>query len=285
MVQILDVERVIVAFSNYSHEEMLDLIRSLKDLDIQIDLVPRFFEVIGTNVGIHSRRGPAADRAPGAAALALVDFHEADDGPLALARWPPRARSGVPRGRRPGSRSSPAGRSCSASRASAAAASPSRCSSSARCPRRRCAEARGAWPKRHRGTAHVQDPPGPAHHPRRAAVAALLARRAAAAHQRPARRHEPRRPAPAHPPERTRSPRAGAAAGSSCEPGLTGPWQVYGRSDSAVPGDGPARLPVRRRLVAGPSTWRSCSLRSLRCCPGGAPTEPRPDPREARFSP
>jgi exopolysaccharide biosynthesis polyprenyl glycosylphosphotransferase len=57
MVQILDVERVIVAFSNDSHEEMIDLIRSLKDLDIQIDLVPRFFEVIGTNVGIHTAEG------------------------------------------------------------------------------------------------------------------------------------------------------------------------------------------------------------------------------------
>jgi len=57
MVQILDVERVIVAFSNDSHEEMLDLIRSLKDLDLQIDLVPRFFEVIGTNVGIHTAEG------------------------------------------------------------------------------------------------------------------------------------------------------------------------------------------------------------------------------------
>jgi exopolysaccharide biosynthesis polyprenyl glycosylphosphotransferase len=57
MVQILDVERVIVAFSNDSHEDMLDLIRSLKDLDIQIDLVPRFFEVIGTNIGIHTAEG------------------------------------------------------------------------------------------------------------------------------------------------------------------------------------------------------------------------------------
>lgn len=57
LVQILDVERVIVAFSNDSHEDMLHLIRSLKDLDIQIDLVPRFFEVIGTNVGIHTAEG------------------------------------------------------------------------------------------------------------------------------------------------------------------------------------------------------------------------------------
>ena len=36
---------------------MLDLIRSLNDLDVQIDLVPRFFEVIGTNVGIHTAEG------------------------------------------------------------------------------------------------------------------------------------------------------------------------------------------------------------------------------------
>ena len=57
IVRILDIERVIVAFSNDSHEEMLDVIRSLKDLDIQIDLVPRFFEVIGTNVGIHTAEG------------------------------------------------------------------------------------------------------------------------------------------------------------------------------------------------------------------------------------
>jgi exopolysaccharide biosynthesis polyprenyl glycosylphosphotransferase len=57
LVRVLDVERVIVAFSNDSHEEMLDLIRSLKDLDVQIDLVPRFFEVIGTNIGIHTAEG------------------------------------------------------------------------------------------------------------------------------------------------------------------------------------------------------------------------------------
>jgi exopolysaccharide biosynthesis polyprenyl glycosylphosphotransferase len=57
MVQILDVERVIIAFSNHSNEEMLDLIRSLKDLDIQIDVVPRFYEVIGTNIGIHTAEG------------------------------------------------------------------------------------------------------------------------------------------------------------------------------------------------------------------------------------
>lgn len=42
-----DVERVIVAFSLERHEEMLDLIRSLKDFPVQIDIVPRFFEIVG----------------------------------------------------------------------------------------------------------------------------------------------------------------------------------------------------------------------------------------------
>jgi exopolysaccharide biosynthesis polyprenyl glycosylphosphotransferase len=57
IVKALHVERVVVAFSNDSHEETLDLIRSLKNLDIQIDIVPRLFEVIGANVGLHTAEG------------------------------------------------------------------------------------------------------------------------------------------------------------------------------------------------------------------------------------
>jgi exopolysaccharide biosynthesis polyprenyl glycosylphosphotransferase len=57
LVHLLDVERVIVAFSNDSHEETLSLIRSLKDLDVQIDIVPRLFEVMGPKVGIHTVEG------------------------------------------------------------------------------------------------------------------------------------------------------------------------------------------------------------------------------------
>ena len=52
-----DVERVIVAFSNESHELTLDVVRSLKNRDIQIDIVPRLFEVFGTRVGIHTIEG------------------------------------------------------------------------------------------------------------------------------------------------------------------------------------------------------------------------------------
>lgn len=51
------VERVIIAFSNDSHEQMIHVVRSLKDLDLQIDIVPRLFEVIGSNVSIHHTEG------------------------------------------------------------------------------------------------------------------------------------------------------------------------------------------------------------------------------------
>jgi exopolysaccharide biosynthesis polyprenyl glycosylphosphotransferase len=57
LVRVLDVERVVFAFSGDSHEELLDLIRSMKDLGVQVDIVPRLFEVMGTNVGIHTAEG------------------------------------------------------------------------------------------------------------------------------------------------------------------------------------------------------------------------------------
>ena len=55
--QAFDVERAIIAFSNDSHEVTLELIRQLHELRVQVDIVPRLFEVIGTNVGIHTAEG------------------------------------------------------------------------------------------------------------------------------------------------------------------------------------------------------------------------------------
>jgi exopolysaccharide biosynthesis polyprenyl glycosylphosphotransferase len=59
VVQLFDVERVIVAFSNDSHQQTLDLIRELKglDADIQIDIVPRLFELVAAGVGVHAVEG------------------------------------------------------------------------------------------------------------------------------------------------------------------------------------------------------------------------------------
>jgi exopolysaccharide biosynthesis polyprenyl glycosylphosphotransferase len=57
IVSLLDVERVIIAFSNESDLETMSVVRKLRELDVQIDLVPRMFELVGPNVGIHSIEG------------------------------------------------------------------------------------------------------------------------------------------------------------------------------------------------------------------------------------
>ncbi len=57
IVRLLDVERVIVAFSNESEEQTLQLIRSLRPLDVHVDIVPRLFELVGPNVDVHTLEG------------------------------------------------------------------------------------------------------------------------------------------------------------------------------------------------------------------------------------
>jgi exopolysaccharide biosynthesis polyprenyl glycosylphosphotransferase len=57
LIDMLDVERVIIAFSNESDEETVELIRTLQELGVQIDIVPRLFEILGKNVGIHTVEG------------------------------------------------------------------------------------------------------------------------------------------------------------------------------------------------------------------------------------
>ncbi len=52
-----DVERVIFAFSRQHDMETVALIRELKQFDLQIDIVPRGFEVVGPRVGIHTVEG------------------------------------------------------------------------------------------------------------------------------------------------------------------------------------------------------------------------------------
>jgi exopolysaccharide biosynthesis polyprenyl glycosylphosphotransferase len=48
------VHRVVIAFSGDSHEQTLDVIRALQDSHVQIDIVPRMFEVLGTNAQMHT---------------------------------------------------------------------------------------------------------------------------------------------------------------------------------------------------------------------------------------
>jgi exopolysaccharide biosynthesis polyprenyl glycosylphosphotransferase len=57
LVELLDIERVIFAFSSVGHQEALDLIRAMSDMSVQVDVVPRFFEVIGAGVDVHTVEG------------------------------------------------------------------------------------------------------------------------------------------------------------------------------------------------------------------------------------
>jgi exopolysaccharide biosynthesis polyprenyl glycosylphosphotransferase len=71
LVELLDVERVIVAFSKEADGELIELIRTLNALDVQIDIVPRFFDVLGPCADVHAVGG-----------LSLLGLT-----PLRLSRW------------------------------------------------------------------------------------------------------------------------------------------------------------------------------------------------------
>jgi exopolysaccharide biosynthesis polyprenyl glycosylphosphotransferase len=57
IIRVLAVERVIVAFSRDASTETLEVIRSLKNLSVQIDIVPRLFEVVGANAQVDLLEG------------------------------------------------------------------------------------------------------------------------------------------------------------------------------------------------------------------------------------
>ena len=52
-----DIARVVIAFPASPHEETLDLARSLNELGVQVDVVPRLFELISPGIGIHTAEG------------------------------------------------------------------------------------------------------------------------------------------------------------------------------------------------------------------------------------
>lgn len=54
IIRAFDVERVIVAFSRERSQNVLDVLRSLRDPWVQIDIVPRYFELIGFSTTVSS---------------------------------------------------------------------------------------------------------------------------------------------------------------------------------------------------------------------------------------
>jgi exopolysaccharide biosynthesis polyprenyl glycosylphosphotransferase len=57
LVETLAIDRVIVSFTSDSVEETMDLVRSIRDQSVQIDIVPRLFELVGTNSKLHMVEG------------------------------------------------------------------------------------------------------------------------------------------------------------------------------------------------------------------------------------
>ena len=57
IVRLLDIERVIIAFSNEPEEDILAMVRSCRELDLQVDIVPRLYELVGPRVDVHTVEG------------------------------------------------------------------------------------------------------------------------------------------------------------------------------------------------------------------------------------
>jgi exopolysaccharide biosynthesis polyprenyl glycosylphosphotransferase len=57
VIRAFDVDRVIIAFSRDSPERVLGLIRSLKDSFVQVDIVPRYFDLISPSAGLSTIEG------------------------------------------------------------------------------------------------------------------------------------------------------------------------------------------------------------------------------------
>jgi exopolysaccharide biosynthesis polyprenyl glycosylphosphotransferase len=59
LVSLLHVDRVIVAFPQQPWDETLRIIRQLREREVQVDFVPRFYEVMSAQTGIHTVEGMA----------------------------------------------------------------------------------------------------------------------------------------------------------------------------------------------------------------------------------
>jgi exopolysaccharide biosynthesis polyprenyl glycosylphosphotransferase len=57
LVRVYSIDRVVIAFSPDSHEQTLEVIRAMQDHDVQVDIVPRMFEVLGPSAQLHTVQG------------------------------------------------------------------------------------------------------------------------------------------------------------------------------------------------------------------------------------
>jgi exopolysaccharide biosynthesis polyprenyl glycosylphosphotransferase len=92
LVRLFDVERVIFAYSREPEPSMRELVQAMKELDVQVDIVPRLFEAVGPNASIHTIEGvplmglpPVGPMRSSLALKRLIDFVGTSVGLLLLA--------------------------------------------------------------------------------------------------------------------------------------------------------------------------------------------------------
>jgi undecaprenyl-phosphate galactose phosphotransferase len=64
LVEELDVDRVVVAYSRLSHQDTLRLLDLVRDKDVSVDVVPRFYEFLGPKATLETFEGMAVMRWP-----------------------------------------------------------------------------------------------------------------------------------------------------------------------------------------------------------------------------
>jgi exopolysaccharide biosynthesis polyprenyl glycosylphosphotransferase len=57
LIRLFDVERVIFAYSARSEPSTCELVQATKELDVQVDIVPRLYEAVGPSASIHTIEG------------------------------------------------------------------------------------------------------------------------------------------------------------------------------------------------------------------------------------
>jgi hypothetical protein len=227
------VQRVVIAFSRASHNELLDALRVCREERVAVDIVPRLFEFLE---GARCLEQIGASRSCRSASRA-----SRGPGGWPSARWtsscpPSRCSCSRRSSSRPPSRSSST-RPAPCSSVSRAPAGTTRCStssSSARCTRRRRPQGRAARHQRGERRRHVQDPGGSPDHADRRRPARL------SIDELPQLLNVLRGemslvgPRPLVLPEMEALNEAWHVRRLDLRPGITGPWQVSGRSDLSV---------------------------------------------------
>ena len=89
LVESHEVERVFVAFSRDTHEETLEVLRLLRNSHVQVDIVPRLFEVIGPKARMHMVEGLPDPQLASRASLAPSRFAKRTAGPRGVRTRPP----------------------------------------------------------------------------------------------------------------------------------------------------------------------------------------------------